>query len=428
MAMKPILRRTSLLAAVTLLAVAACSDGQSASPAPTGAAPTASGAPARQNADLVIWTSDVASRAVQPIAEDFGRQNGITVAVQVISADLAANAITANTAGNGPDVLMLPNDFLGGALQNGAIAPLPLRAEDLTAYESGALASVTRNGQVWALPYGMENLVLYRNTEAAPKAPATVEELVSTGQAAVRNGTVERALSLPVGQDGDAYHMEPFFTSAGGSLFAVGADGQYDPQQVGVGTPESIAAAGKIAALGETGSKVLTRSVDGTNAIAQFTDGKAAYLVSGPWALADIRKSGLPYDITPVPPFAGGRPAAPFLAAQAFWLMSKARNPAFAQEFITRTMNTPQAMTAMYTQDPRPPVRTDVLASVSAKDPDMAKLAAGAKNSTPLPDFPFMSGVWPPLGQAYAAIVGGADPASTMQKTARTIESVVPAK
>ncbi|WP_328475167.1 extracellular solute-binding protein [Actinoplanes sp. NBC_00393] len=426
--MKPIQRRCALVAAVTLLAVAACSDGQPASPAPTGAAPAASGAPARQNADLVIWTSEVASRAVQPIAEDFGRQNGITVAVQVISADLAANAITANTAGNGPDVLMLPNDFLGGALQNGAIAPLPLRAEDLTAYESGALASVTRNGQVWALPYGMENLVLYRNTKAAPKAPATVEELVSTGQAAVKKGTVERALSLPVGQDGDAYHMEPFFTSAGGSLFAIDADGQYDPQQVGVGTAESIAAASKIAALGEGGSKVLTRSVDGTNAIAQFTDGKAAYLVSGPWALADIRKSGVPYDITPVPPFAGGEPASPFLAAQAFWLMSKARNPAFAQEFITKTMNTPEAMTAMYTQDPRPPVRTDVLASVSAKDPDMAKLAAGAKNSTPLPDFPFMSGVWPPLGQAYAAIVGGADPASTMQKTASTIESVVPAK
>ncbi|MCU7728362.1 extracellular solute-binding protein [Actinoplanes sp. KI2] len=427
------MKLTHALAAITLLATAAaCSGGgpdapnaQSTTAAPAAAA---SGAPARQNADLVIWTSEAASRAVRPIAEKFGRDNGITVAVQVIAADLAANAITANAAGNGPDILTLPNDFLGGALQNGTIKPLPLGAADLAAYQKSAVDSVSRNGQVWALPYGMENLVLYRNTKAVAKAPATVEELVSTGQAAVKKGTVKRALSLPVGQDGDAYHMHPFFTSAGGWLFAIKPDGQYDPSKVGVGSPESVAAARKIGALGEKGAKVLSRSIDGSNAIAQFTEGNAAYLISGPWALADIRKSGVPYDITPVPPFQGGKPAAPFLGVQAFWLLSNAKNPAYAEEFVTKTMNTPDAMTAMYEQDPRPPVRTDALTAVSAKDADMAKLAAGAKNATLLPDFPFMKGVWPPLGQAYAAIVGGADPASTMQQTQKTIESAVKAQ
>ncbi|MET0422392.1 MAG: extracellular solute-binding protein [Actinoplanes sp.] len=422
----------ALLTVATLVSTVACSgDEPESTPsaaASTPAAAAASGGPARENADLVIWTSEAASRAVTPIAQKFGQENGITVAVQVIAADLAANAITANAAGNGPDVLTLPNDFLGGALQNGTVKPLSFGADDLSAYEKSAVASVSRNGQVWALPYGMENLVLYRNTKAAPDAPATVEELVSTGQAAVKKGTVKRALSLPVGQEGDAYHMHPFFTSAGGSLFAIQGDGQYDPAKVGIGSPESIAAAKKIAALGEKGSKVLSRSIDGSNAIAQFTAGNAAYLISGPWALADIRKSKVPYDITPIPPFKGGKPAAPFLGVQAFWMLSNAKNPAFAEEFVTKTMNTPEAMTAMYEQDPRPPVRADVLTTVSAKDADMAKLAAGAKNATLLPDFPFMKGVWPPLGQAYATIVGGADPASTMQKTGRTIESAVQAK
>jgi maltose-binding protein MalE len=429
----PMKRLLALSAVVALVSAAGCSSGSDPSP-PAGSAPAApvttaaSGVPPRGDADLVIWTSEVASRAVTPIAQDFGRKNGITVAVQVIAADLAATAITANAAGNGPDVLTLPNDFLGGALQNGAIRPLSLGAAELTAYEKGAVASVSRNGQVWALPYAMENLVLYRNTKAVPAAPATVEELVATGQAAVKKKTVKRALALPVGQEGDAYHMHPFFTSAGGSLFAVDAQGQYDASRVGIGTPASVEAAKKLAELGEKGSNVLSRSIDGTNAIAQFTEGNAAYLVSGPWALADIRKAELPYDITPVPPFAGGRPAAPFLGVQAFWTMSNAKNPAFAEEFVTRTMNTPEAMTAMYDQDPRPPVRTDVLTAVSAQDPDMAKLAAGARNATLLPDFPFMAGVWPPLGQAYAAIVGGADPAVTMQKTGKTIQAAVGAK
>ena len=421
----------ALVAVAALSGTAGCSSGKSdSSTSAPSAAPSssASKAPTREKADLVIWTSQDESQALTQLAAQFGKDNGISVAVQVIASDLAANAITANAAGNGPDVLTLPNDFLGGALQNGAISPLPLTAADLAAYDKTDVASVTRNGQTWALPYGSENLVLYRNTKVVPQAPTTIEDLVATGQAAVKKKLVDQALSLPVGQTGDAYHMEPFFTSAGGSLFGSDTTGQPDTSKLGIGTPASIAAAKKIAALGEKGSQVLSRSIDGSNAIAQFTAGKAAYLVSGPWALADIRKSGVSYDITAVPPFAGGKPAAPFVAVKAFWTMSKAKNPTFAQEFVTKTMNTPAAMTALYQQDPRPPAQLDVLKAVSVKDPDMAKLAAGAKYATPLPDFPFMSGVWPPLSQAFASIVGGADPTSTMQKTGTTIQSVVAAK
>jgi len=425
-------RRVSvLITAAALLTTAACSaSGGGAEPtSPTPSAPEATedeeGAPTRADADLVIWTSEAAAQAVTPIAEQFGVDNGITVAVQIVSADLAANAITANAAGNGPDVLTLPNDFLGGALQNGAISPLPLTAADLAGYDQGAVESVSRDGQVWALPYSTENLALFRNTDAVPAVPATMEELVSTGQAAVDAGTVERVLSLPVGQEGDPYHMHPLFTSAGGYLFGQGEDGQYDPQDVGIGTPEGIAAAQKIYALGEAGAGVLTQSVDGTNSIAQFVEGNAAYLVSGPWALADIRTAGIPYEISPIPPFEGGQPAAGFKGVQAFWMMSNAQNPAFAEEFIVNTMNTAEAMTAMYEQDPRPPARTDVLEAVSAEDPDMGRLAEAGANASLLADFSFMSGVWPPLGQAYAAIVGGADPASTMQTTAETIQGVI---
>lgn len=389
------------------------------SPSPSGKAPT------RVGADLVIWTSEAASPAITPIAEAFGKKNGITVAVQIVAADLAANAITANAAKNGPDVLTLPNDFIGGALQNGAVSALPLTADALVAYDPAAVAAVTRDGQVYALPYGTENIALVRNLDAVPDAPATMDDLVASGQAAVDAGKVERVLSLPVGQAGDAYHMYPLYTSGGGFLFGTDAEGLYDPKDLGLGMPGSIEAATKIGALGESGSKVLSQSVDSTNSIAQFLDGKAAYLVTGPWALADIRKSGLRYEISAIPPFAGGGPARPFKAAQAFWVMSNAKNPTFAQEFVTVTMNTPEAITQMYQADPRPPARPDVLAAVSAKDPDMARLAEAGKDGVALPDFAFMAGVWPPTSQAFASVVGGADPAATMGKTASTVSAVI---
>ena len=97
--------------------------------------------------------------------------------------------------------------------------------------------------------------------------------------------------------------MQPLFTSAGGYLFGRDAEGNYDPNDLGLNTPESIAAAQKIFDLGESGANVLRRSVSNDNAISLFAEGNAACLISGPWALADVR-AGLGedgYTVQPIP-------------------------------------------------------------------------------------------------------------------------------
>jgi arabinogalactan oligomer/maltooligosaccharide transport system substrate-binding protein len=49
-----------------------------------------------------------------------------------------------------------------------------------------------------------------------------------------------------------------------------------------------------------------------------------------------------------VPGFAGAGPAKPFAGVQAFFVASKGKNKAFAQEFVGGTMNTPEAMQTMF--------------------------------------------------------------------------------
>ena len=88
-------------------------------------------------------------------------------------------------------------------------------------------------------------------------------------------------------------------------------------------------------------SGALNRSITGDNAIPTFTGGKTAFLISGPWAIADIKKAGIKYDITPVPAFAGGKPAQPFVGVQAFYVASKGKSKALAQEFVTNYVTNP---------------------------------------------------------------------------------------
>ena len=420
-------RTLAALAGVALLTTA-CGGGGDSSSTPTEpeAAPSAaeSGAPTRGDADLVIWTDDLTIDAVKKIADGFGETNGISVDVQAIT-DTQSNFVTANTAGNGPDVVLGAHDWIGNLVQNGAIDPLQLTPDQLGAYSDVAVKATTYDEQLYGLPYGVESLVLYRNTELVPEAPATLDDAFAAGQALVTAGKAESAFNIPIGEQGDAYHMQPLYTSAGGYVFGRNAEGDYDPADLGVGNPASLEAAKRIAAVGEGGSKVLSRSVTNDNSIALFAAGKAPFLLSGPWAKGDVEKAGFEYEIQPVPGFKGLGPAKPFAGVQAFFIASKGKNKAFAQEFVTGTMNTPEAMQTMFDMANLPPALTSLQQSAGASDPDLKAYLDAANAGEPMPAIPQMQSVFEPLGKAYAAIVGGADPVSTMQATGKTIQDTI---
>ena len=382
----------------------------------------ASGAvPERGDADLVIWTDALKLDAVKKVADEFAAAQGIKVATQAISSDLQTNFVTANTAGNGPDVVVGAHDWIGNLVQNGAIDPLPLSPDQLQGYSEKAVQATTYNDQLYGVPYGIEALGLYRNTEVAPDEPATLDDAIKEGEAARKAGKVDSALNLPVGENGDAYHMEPVLTSMGGYLFGQTADGEYDPTDLGVGKQGSLDAAEVISKLGK--EQVLRTSISPDNSIALFTSGKAAFLVSGPWALPDVKKSGIDYAVQPVPGFAGEQPAEPFMGAQAFMVASNAKNKPFAQEFVTNGVNNEATMMTLYEGTNLPPAMTAVQEQV--KDKDIALFADAANKAAPMPAIPEMAAVWEPLGKAYAAIVTGADPDKTMTDAGKTISNAI---
>ena len=382
----------------------------------------ASGAvPERGDADLVIWTDALKLDAVKKVADEFAAAQGIKVATQAISSDLQTNFVTANTAGNGPDVVVGAHDWIGNLVQNGAIDPLPLTPDQLQGYSEKAVQATTYNDQLYGVPYGIEALGLYRNTEVAPDEPATLDDAIKAGEAARKAGKVDSALNLPVGENGDAYHMEPVLTSMGGYLFGQTADGEYDPTDLGIGKPGSLDAAETISELGK--QQVLRTSISPDNSIALFTSGKAAFLVSGPWALPDVKKSGIDYAVQPVPGFAGEQPAEPFMGAQAFMVASNAQNKPFAQEFVTNGVNNEATMMTLYEGTNLPPAMTAVQEQVT--DKDIALFADAANKAAPMPAIPEMAAVWEPLGKAYAAIVTGADPTKTMSDAGKTISNAI---
>jgi arabinogalactan oligomer / maltooligosaccharide transport system substrate-binding protein len=411
--------RTAGVVAAFTLALVAAGCGDKSTPNATGESADA------PSGRLVIWADDKRAAALKPFADKFGAENGLTVKVQAISKDQQTTFVTASQQGSGPDVMVGAHDWIGNLVQNGAIDPVQLSAEQKAGLAANALRAVTFNGQTYGVPYATENLALIRNTDLAPAAPATIEDLVSNGKKLQAAKKVSEILCLQSGQNGDAYHLYPLYSSAGGYLFGTTANGEYDPKDLGVGQPASIAAFRKIATLGEKGAGALKRSITPENSIATFTAKKCAYLVSGPWAITDAKKASIKYDISPVPGFAGGKPATPFLGVQTCYVAAKGKNKALAQEFVTNYVTTPELAVALYQAEPRPPALTAAFDQVKATDPDLQKFVDAGEDAVPLPAVPEMAAVWDPFGKAEAAVIGGADPARTLTAAGKTISAAI---
>jgi arabinogalactan oligomer/maltooligosaccharide transport system substrate-binding protein len=407
------IRTAGVVAAAALMMVAGACGSQQRS--------DTSKAANKSGGTLVVWADDKRAAALKPFADRFGAENGLTVQVQAVSKDLQTNFVTASQSGNAPDVVVGAHDWIGNLVQNGAIDPVQLSAAQKSAFAPQAVKAVTFNDQLYGVPYAIENLALIRNTALAPDTPATIEDLVATGKKLKADGKASEIMSLQVGQNGDAYHAYPLYTSAGGYLFGTKPNGDYDPKDLGVTKPEAQAAFAKIAALGEKGEGALKRSIGPDNAIATFTTGKAPYLVSGPWAITDVKKAGLAYDVSPVPGFAGGKPAQPFIGVQTFYVASKGKNKAVAQEFVANYVTRTDLAKALYDAEPRPPALTAALDVVKTGDPDVQKFLEAGKNGAILPAIPEMATIWDPFGKAEAAIVGGADVPSSVQAAAKAI-------
>ena len=273
----------SILASVAVVSgVLASGPGIAASAAAT----TTTTTPVRANADFVIWADAQRAQILLPFAKKFGKQYGITVAVTPDSGNLEGDFTTATEAGKGPDLVIGAHDWIGDMVVNGVIQPLPMPAIEQKLFNKIALNAVRYQNEIWGVPYAIENVALFRNPALSPSSPATFQQMISEGQALVTAGKAKVPFCDQVGTTGDAYHMEPFYTSGGGYLFGTLKNGDYNPKDVGVGLAGSIAFGKLLYQYGEKGTgadaNVFTQSISGSNSIGLFASGQCPFLVSGP--------------------------------------------------------------------------------------------------------------------------------------------------
>lgn len=410
-------RRLLLLLSTLVLLLAACGGGEGSgsstssepvaepSAAGTASEPSTAGAASEVagGGELLIWADDTRKPALEEFAASFGEENGVDVVIEEkVFDDLRGEFTTAAPAGEGPDIVIGAHDWLGEFVSAGVVAPVDLgaTADD---FQEVAIQAMTFDGQLYGVPYAVENVALFRNTDHVPEAPETFEELVETAQQLEADGEVESGFLIPTNPP-DPYHNYPMFTAEGGYVFAFEEGEGYDADDLGIDSEGGIAAARQFDEWVKSG--FLKTNVEGALMQDQFADGNAAFVITGPWALVQdgrgFEETGVPFEVSPIPPLDGGTPE-PFVGVQSFMVSAFAENPLVAQTFVTQEMTTEEAQMALFEANRRPPALTSAQEQI-ADDPVFQAFAESGAEGNPLPAIPEMGSVWDAWTNAYGLI------------------------
>ncbi len=398
---------------MTLLAVfgmilAACGGGDGAATTTTApAATTTTAAPettttttAEEPVELLIWADENRTRVVQAIAPAFTEATGVQVRVQTVDFGSIRDQVgVAGPAGEGPDIFAGAHDWTGELAADGTIAALELGARESEFFDV-ALDAFNFEGQLFAVPYALEAIAMYYNTDLVPEAPTAFEDLGAACEAA---GTPS-CVGIPGGGDGgDAYHNYPFVSALGGYIFAYDPATGYDPTDVGLDSDEAVAG---VEFLAEQVAAGVVEPTNYDNAKNLFLEGQAPFWITGPWERANLEEqTAINWAVTKLPTIAGQAPA-PFVGSQGFFLSAYSENALVAQSFLLDFIATQETQQALYDADPRGPAYIAV-AEALADDPVAQAFAASAADGNPMPNIPQMGSVWGPLGDNLLLVRNG---------------------
>ncbi len=341
---------------------------------------------------LVVWADELLSPVVNQIKGEFEAEYGIGLQVENVT-DRYDQFPVAAAAGEGPDIVLLAHDRIGGYYDSGLLATLDLGdLED--EFAPAAIEAFTYKGDLVGLPYATENLAFFYNADLVETPPATWDEAMQIGQELVDAGEATYALALT----GTTYDAFPLDTAFGGYVF--GNDGSgYDASDVGIDSDGMIAAGDFVQQNIEAG--LISDSTDWDTAHLQFETGEIPFLMAGPWALERIRESGVNYVVTDFP--MGTQQGEPFLGVQGWSVNALSDNVLLAQTVLTEFFATPAVMQQFTDLTNRP---SAFLATPNA-DPDLAIFGQVAEGALPMPAIPEMGSIWGSWGDAFALIMNG---------------------
>lgn len=372
--------------------------------------------------NLQITTDRMRAGVFSQFNEDFRATYGVTIDYKVDPDGYPQVNFVADVSEPGvTDALIAPHDWIGDLIAHHIIEPTVISADQRAAFPEWTLNALTLGGRLYGIPMTIDTVALIRNSELVRDPPSTFEQLIATAENLREEGQVTDLFAVRVGEEGDPFQIWPLFASAGGYLFGEAAEGGWDPTDIGIAAPGSIAAFDELRTLGETGKRVLRRSMGSAEAFELFNSRQTAFLITTSDGMLTAREAGIPFAVSAVPPFEGKEPAVPFRLVHGLLMAKQGKNKVVAHDLFADYLTQPRIMETLSRSIVCPVAVKDVAATA---DPGIRQYQQLCNSAIAMPTFPQMEQVWRIVGRAQASVIAGEPAQQTAEHAAAEVAAL----
>jgi maltose/maltodextrin transport system substrate-binding protein len=354
--------------------------------------------------ELLVWMDSDRTRTLEPILKKFADQYSIKVHLESPQ-NITDSFPTAAQMGKGPDIVIWAHDKVGEWADAGLISHIDVNQETRAKYFPQAWEAVTHKENLWGFPIGLETVTLIYNKKLLDGAPPK-----SLCDLTALNDKIKQehpGVASILWDYKSAYYSWGIFASAGAYIYAKTSDG-YDLSDVGVANPGAVTALSKILELVKSG--VLPKSVSYSTAEDLMGQGKLAMMISGPWAWANLMKTGIDFGVAPVPG-CDDKPSKPFVGVSAAYINRASPNQDIAKEFIEDFLISADGLKAMNEAKPIGiPSLISLAEQMDQDNPLLKEMKICVEQGQVMPNIPEMGRFWSAVGAALQLATNGQAP------------------
>lgn len=386
--------------------------------APTAVAPTATVEPVTVNVWIMDRVGADAMETVESVIQQWAAKTGNTVNVtEGNQFEMLGKLPEAIPAGEGPDIFMNLNNYVGGDYAGQLIVPLEsyLSDEEKANYSQGALDSFTLDGHLLGIPFAADTYALVYNKDLVPTPPTTMDELVKLSKTLTSGD--KYGFLYPI----DNFYYSYALTSAYGAYIFKWTGTGYDVNDIGLNNEGAIAGLTYVKNLVAT-EKVMPvdTTYDVMNSL--FTEGKVGMVIASPAMVPAFKAAGINVGVVKIPTAPNGVDPRPFATYAGFSVSAYSKvQDAAADLAVYLGSNLPMPL---YQANPgNIPVYLPVANDPSLKDDaELAGWTSQIAISDVLPSINEMNYVWAPAATAYQAAVHGNE---TVEKSLADAQALI---
>ena len=372
-----------------------------------------------KDGELLIWISDNRGyRALVEMGKKFEKGFGVSVKVQTQD-DITNKFQAAAQALKGPDIFFWANDRIGEWADAGLLKPLKIQPEIRRAFIPMAWDAVTHRNQIWGYPLALESVsLIYNKKLVSGKPPDQLSEFPAFAE---RLKTQHPGATAIMWDYASPYFSFPFLASAGAYPFKRTTSG-YDLNDIGVDSTGAIT--GLKAILDLINSGVLPEGSTQGISEEKMASGVLATMVNGPWIWADLRKSGIDFELAPLPGV-GGSPGRPFVGVLTALINRSSPNSDFAIAFLEKYVCTKDGLRAIDKEAPLGVPALQALADeMSAANPLIKGTYENVQNGVVMPNIPQMGKFWSSMKAAFELGTSGrASPEAALKAARKSMQN-----